>query len=423
MHLARVQYDPALDDGNMHAWHTRFTFQLLSMGWGLAKKDRTALLGPLVCKPACKGTTSTVVLDMPAAIRLYARGSRGPQEIASQIIRVATPAAVERLFAVFDKASAMPKIRGLCSAERYSRIVPHTAEEERELLEATKDAVHHLPARKKAVDYDAMFKPGKTKERMWAIMSAATWHAVASRCKHMYAEVHGPVGEVHTVNGKSHSHGSAFNHTYQTETSGLGEADLATFRIAALEARGGRSVTLRSVDTDLILQTVASGTFDGTPFVPEEPFLLRLKTETIDGQALVDRFGSEDPSKRLSAAFWLIMAGGTDYSKPASDQGYLKNALAQLAVGGSTPAFEVSAGKTTLLVAKILSALGKVKRRKTKDGGASAGKKRAAPKPSRTLKTAIFEAARSTVYYGGICPTGVIPNHWSLAEQRVQLLP
>lgn len=405
----------------MHAWHTRLTFNPQSMGWGLAKKDRIALLGPLVCRPACKGSTSTVVVDMPAAIRLYARGSRGPQEIVSQVIRVATPTSVERFFAVFDKAGVMPKIRSLCSASRYSRIVPHTAEEERDLLEATKDAVHHLPARKKAVDYDAMFKPGKTKERMWEIMNAAAWHAVASRCKRMYAEVHGPDGTVHTINGKDRSHGAAFNHTYQTETAGLGEADLATFRIAALEARGGQSVTLRSVDTDLILQTVASGTFDGTPFVPEKQFLLRLKTETIDGQALVDRFGGDDPSKRLSAAFWMIMAGGTDYSKPASDQGYLKNALAQLAVGGDAPAFKVSAGKTTLLIAKILSALSKVKRRKTKSG--AAGKKRAVPKPSRTLKTTIFEAARSAVYYGGICPTGVIPNQWSLAEQKVQLLP
>lgn len=392
----------------------------LGMGWGYAKKDREALLGPDVVRPACKGVTETVVVDMNAAIRLHARGARSPQQVANQVVRVSTPAGTERYFAVFDKPSAMPAVRAECSQDRYRKVNPHTPQAEAILLAASRDAIHHLPARKRIVDFDAMFKPGRTKERMWNIMCAGVWHATIGRTSLMYAEVHAPNGVVNQLRNSASA--ATPNPSYEAAVAKLGEADLATFQIAATESRRGRSVTIRSVDTDLILQTVAAGTLNGTPFSPVTTFQLRLKNETINGQALVERFGADDPSKRMSAAFWLIMAGGTDYSKPASDQGYNKKALATLAIGGDTPAITVIPGQSvTLMISQVLAALATVKRRNLKAKPPSAiGKKRRAVRP---LKTAIFQAARSALYYGGVCPTGIIPNTWSLADSSVELIP
>lgn len=388
------------------------------MGWGYPKKDRDALLGPDVRRPACKGLTKTVVVDMNAAIRLYARGDRSPQQIANQVVRVSAPAVTDRYFAVFDKPLCMPAIRAECSQERYSKILPHSPETEASLLAETRDAVHHLPARKRNVDFDAMFKPGSTKERMWDIMCAGVWHATVGRTSLQYAEVHNPNGTVNQLHNSAST--AKPSSSYESAVAKLGEADLATFHIAAVESRRGQSVTIRSVDTDLILQTIAAGTLNGTIFTPGAAFFLRLKSETIDGRALIAQFGADNPSKRMSAAFWLIMAGGTDYSKPASDQGYNKKALATLAIGGDVPAISVVPGQSvTLMISQVLAALATVKRRNPSKKTV-AGKRRRAARP---LKSVIFQAARSALYYGGVCPTGVIPNTWNLSETSVQLLP
>ena len=91
--------------------------------------------------------------------------------------------------------------------------------------------------------------------------------------------------------------------TYSKVIAQTGEADLSVFEIAVRESLAGRPVVIRSVDTDLILQTVAYGMFEDQPFTPKQSFMLRLsKGVTIDGIALCNRFGGNDPSARLSAA-------------------------------------------------------------------------------------------------------------------------
>lgn len=347
------------------------------------------------------------VVDMNAAVRLYATGTtegRPIQAVGSQIVRAATAVNVKRFFAVFDRPSAMPGIRTSLHNARYAstpRLDPATIHNIKKKHAAGKT---HAPCRRQRINYKKMFTPGPTKTLAWELFASAVWYECSRRHRSgLHSEVYYPCGASAIV-GKNKKSG-----TYASAIALMGEADLAAFDIAVRESMNGQPVTIRSVDTDLILQTIACGVHGGKIFVPKAAFLLRLKGFTVNGTSLIDRFGGSDPSQRLSAAFWLIMAGGTDYSKPASDQGFYKIHLARLALVKTKALSVTLSGKVTLNVGTIKGVLTGVKRRTLKKT------------PVRSLKCAISDAARSACYYGGYRPTGVINTEWSLAENSVVL--
>jgi hypothetical protein len=418
------------------------------MGWGLGKKEREVLLGPDVPvkkNSAAKGRTE--IIDMNAAARLYARPGLTIEQVANMLVRAAAPATVKRVFAVFDRPEKMPRMRSSLHRARYAHTKVLSASEVLRVKRTHSAGKVHRPARQQPVDFNILFSPGQTKVLAWELFAEAVWHQlVVHQPSGQHAEMYYPNGASAVV-GENQQPG-----TYSTAIEATGEADLSVFEIAVRESVAGNPVTIRSVDTDLILQTVAYGMVGNQPFSPKWPFMLRLsKGLTISGIELCKRFGGDDPSERLSAAFWMILAGGTDYSKPASDQGYYKKELADLALQPSKVMTVTTARQVFLNVAQLLAVLSRIRRRKSKVRGepsmdmatmklsaqaakgkgptARAKQKAAVPAkletpkaPPRSLKCAIHEAARSACYYGGYCATGIINADWEMSAPVAQLV-
>ena len=180
----------------------------------------------------------------------------------------------------------------------------------------------------------------------------------------------------------------------------IGEADLKIYRVAQLLAPA-HSVVLKTVDTDVILQAVATP----DPPVVDGSFTLALKDFEVDANALIKAFQGKDPDTRvetrLETAFWWIMAGGTDYSKPASDQGFAKKALLDLThprhpLRTKCLLFSKSAGGWRFHPALALKKLqGLPKTRKVSRD--LAGK---AKRSGRSVADAVREALVCTAYYG-----------------------
>jgi hypothetical protein len=417
------------------------------MGWGLGKKEREELLGPdapVNKNSAPKGRTE--IIDMNAAARLYARPGLTIEQVANMLVRAAAPATVKRVFAVFDRPAKMPLMRSSLHRTRYAHTKMLSASEVQRVKRTHSAGKVHRPARQQPVDFNILFSPGPTKTLAWQLFAEAVWHQLVVHQSHgQHAEMYYPNGASAVV-GHNQQPG-----TYSTEIEPTGEADLSVFEIAVRESAAGNPVTIRSVDTDLILQTVAYGMVGNQPFSPKWPFMLRLsKGLTISGIELCKRFGGDDPSDRLSAAFWMILAGGTDYSKPGSDQGYYKKELANVALTQSKVFTVTTARQVFLNIARLHAVLSGMRRRKSNvrdepsmdmatmqlaakqcakgKGSAARGKQKAPPAkpvtpkaPPRSLKCAIHEAARSACYYGGYCATGVINAEWEMSDPIAQL--
>lgn len=385
------------------------------MGLGLPRTDRLALLGDAVCTSKRRatggGADRTMVIDLNAAIRNYARPGASPQQIASTLMRVSTPEAVKRVFAMFDCAAQLPAIRTGLHARRYAGVSALGEVETATMLRELRPGLLHLPARDVPVDYAKAFVPGPVKALMWEVFHAAVWHAAVGRSRGRLIQVHGPSGTAEVVGQP------LATPKYAKTVQPMGEADLKCFAVAAREAMKGREVVIKSVDTDLILQTVAHGLLKTEPFVPKRRFMIMLKSESVDGQKLIARFGGADPSARLSCAFWMVMAGGCDYAKAASDQGYYKKELLAHATDGTAPVLHVAPNRrVTLRVRRLLQVLARGRRRGYTKGGARKTKGAGKKAPARPLKQALVEAAASVCYYGGYTVTGVVNEAWELGH-------
>ena len=127
-------------------------------------------------------------------------------------------------------------------------------------------------------------------------------------------------------------------------------------------------------------------------WVPQKEFVIKLKTCTVDGRKLIRQFGGPNPAKRLNTAFWFVMAGGTDYSRPASDQGYSKRSL----VDAAHPLVISTAPFTDEGPADVRSVLTRLKGTR-KVARTVCGK---AKRSNRSLKRCLQQAAVVVRYYG-----------------------
>jgi hypothetical protein len=390
------------------------------MGWGLEKKYRDELLGPsvLVRQKNAKAKGRSEVLDMNAVIRLFARPDQTIESVTNRAIRASLPASVSRMFAVFDRAATMPRMRASLHRARYSNKMPMSDSLLRQVKATHGAGKVHRPARQQQIDFNMLFHPGPTKKLAWQLFAEATWHeCVTTARRTQHVELYYPNGASAVMRDNTQPG------TYSQAVESLGEADLSAFEIAVRESLAGHPVTIRSVDTDLILQTVAYGMHMDKPFSPQQPFVLRLsKGVTLSGVEICKRFGGNNPSHRLSAAFWMIFAGGTDYSKPASDQGFLKRDLAAMSLV-KTKVLEVTPARQVFLHSNNLNMiLSGLKRRNIKGRSGrppaitdtDAYQQPRIPKPIRSLQDAVYEACRSACYYGGYCSTGNIQSNWEL---------
>lgn len=408
------------------------------MGWGLLKGDRDAVLQACListsqskAKPktkterasskdgrkptpqagcsAPKQKTDVAIADMNAKLRQKAVDISGGaplsmHRVVRNVVREVAKDAGEHMILVFDTPHCMPAVRTVLWKSRYGpreggSAAPPSASEIQKSVEFCRQASESSFAERSAppTKYSVIFTPGAAK--------AAAWNAMAHIARRHAAVAAAELGIRATVI-------DAQNVVFDTAGPGTpllgwtdvvqsyGEADLKIYALGQAMSHAKKSVALHSVDTDLILQAVATVGDPGPPrgapaakaWVPRNDFVIKLKTCIVDGRKLIQHFGGRHTAKRLNTAFWFIMAGGTDYSRPASDQGYAKRSM----VDAAHPLVISAAPFSTTGPADARKTLATLKKTR-KVSRTVCGK---AKSSGRSLKRALEQAAAVVRYYG-----------------------
>lgn len=420
------------------------------MGWGLNAKEREALLRTCIMpkskkkpasRPQAKPVTASkaesdapalpatvvkgemvVIADMNAKVRQKAVDIPGsPLNLWKVVQNVVFEVAgareadedcrADHIIMAFDSPDSSPRMRSGLWASRYAKPNPKfnlTDEQREEAIAFAKAAASSSAAARMQPPclFGSLFQPGELKRETWKAIEAIS-RRVACKLK--------ADGKIKDFTLISHDH-TIFSSVEEVTATGprsiglagrfarLGEADLKVFAVAVHFLKKPptevRHVDVKSVDTDLLLQTVATVDVG----VPRARFTISLKGFAVDGRELIRQFGCKSHTARLEAAFWWIMAGGTDYSKPASDQGYLKKALLDLThplrLAKTLPIFTEAAGdgaqgfmfSPSSVLRKLQTLRGT--RKVSRD---LAGK---STKSGRSLSDAVREAVICTAYYG-----------------------
>lgn len=386
------------------------------MGDIITPRKKTAPAKQMISGSAAPASEGLVVADLNAQIRAKAVTLPGPgpqlsmKRVVTNVITDMTRALTHptHLVAVYDTIDgldgssgprSMPKMRDVLWSERYARplapIAPAVQKKVLEYLEAAA-ASNVAAALPPPASYSVLFTPGPLKMATWKAFMAitrrvgATLHA-QDKIPH-FSLVAADHATFSTERGNER-HEAAFA---QLARENLGEADLKIYRCAQLLNPKG-ALVLKTVDTDVILQTLAT---------PEPParattFKLALKDFDVDATRLLQRFGPL-PTVRLETVFWWIAAGGTDYCKPISDQGYGKKQLLDLThpkhAMKALPLFTEDAASPFRFRFHPANALKKLQglpktRKVARD---HAGK---AKKSGRSLSGAVRQVMLSTAYY------------------------
>ena len=322
------------------------------MGWGATPADRRDILGK--CRTDGRNTTSfqsentAYVVDGNATFRSFGSAVKGPDKSADMIARIAMRAivksAVQRdasqrsiasffaaapepepprttVVVLFDDAARMMPQRADLHAARYSRPKPP------EIVAASRAACAAADAAglHDKQDFGLLFQTAAGKFKAYSFFARACVAALeASEDVDAYA-VGGPNGE---VSEHVKAAGLTFPAGWLERTQPWGEADQKCYEASAAFAAGGWKPIIVTIDTDMILQTVAR--FEDAP-----PARIALKTESLEGFDLASKFAvstaEDSASLRLSVAAVLAAAFGCDYCKPLSFAGYRKRSIANLA--------------------------------------------------------------------------------------------
>lgn len=265
--------------------------------------------------------STAYIFDGNATFRNYAAVTATiprTAEFVARMVLKSVPKPVTRTFVcvLFDDGAKMPQPqRSECYADRYGK---KTAPSDAAVAEAGRAAVPGAhPFR-----FPLLFETAEGKRAAYALLARATLQELCRTYK-----TRGLTGfAVSFPDGKCVAMGEAVPATMSADIAGWGEADQKCYEASVCMALDGWTPVVVTVDTDMILQVVAR-------WRPGGPGRICLKKETVDVSRLVPLFDSPTnrAAVRLSAAFFLIAAYGCDYSKPLSQFGYRKRAVATLA--------------------------------------------------------------------------------------------
>lgn len=365
------------------------------MGWGLDKSKRQQVLKDCYIKDPYK-IHKAVVIDMNAKIRQKAVDAASMWTVVRNIFKEALKVKPQCITCIFDAPMLMPAIRSLLWQKRYgSSKTPENPKALKTAAEFAK-AAKQASAAAKMVEgkppYAHMFHPS---------VKPHTWAAFENIVKRIAAATMPASGVERITIINQHNIETTIQQDYNITQNQCplryGEADLKAYAIAKQHAAKHESVIIMSVDTDLILQTIATVGTAPSAFCPTTPMTIKLKDETIDAAKVINMFGNKDPHKRLNAAFWLIMGGGTDYTRPASDQGYNKLALIDAAHPSNLGESSFSQHTGPQNVYAVLKSLKKTRKVARTPAGKST-------KTGRSIKDAVIQAAATTAYYALINP-------------------
>lgn len=197
---------------------------------------------------------------------------------------------------IFDNAERMPPQRAEVAASRSKRCKIDTSQSDplpdySDLSELTPGHLTTL------FDWDVLLAKAETKKIAWELLGRSLFNALMpfENCS----------VEIMTA-------GNRFTREYESmllpySPSMHGEADILVRRRASDYSRVGKVVEIISIDYDQVLQAlVTTG-----PCAKYGQF----KQEVINLHCIRESFGGQDIDRRLSAAFFLLCACASDYSK------------------------------------------------------------------------------------------------------------
>jgi len=343
------------------------------MGWGVVAASRAKILGTAVLLDDPRWCTSTIV-DVCSEARRMTGGPRPrtASNVAAAICTSMWKRTTHTLVFMYDDAERMHPQRDVLHAKRYR---PMTAE--KEAAERAKGRViiqgsAYARGSEPYTDAEARSFTANSKivwPRLWAT-------TVGKACA--FALVRKACIVWHQLNTDDESErvfvswhrGKPTAYPYDSQrardvakaccSNTFGEADGKVAEAVKVLAPHG-PVIIQTIDTDMILQVLASRTAHEWPTVH-----LRLLNETVALHTFVAARGGDSYERRLTATFWLLACNGVDYCRGLTRFGFNVDALAESA-SASPALFSVNDGEASFDAAAAMGVLCSLKRRRVKN--------------------------------------------------------
>ena len=271
----------------------------MGVGWTVAHRANV-LSGNIVSGSGdVNSRADAIVTDGPAAFRRLMLRPQTAVAVAKQFVKQLCVRAPFKTLSgvvvsvIFDEAAKMPPQRALVAASRAKANPP---DPDGPRLDPKKLSPGHL---QEVLNWDPLLAHSTSKKAVWELLGRAVFEQL---CAH-----DGCIVEVITA-GAMYVRDLTKVLPVRRCTS-HGEADLLVATRASDFAAVGRTVEIVTVDYDQILQSLVAPT--GESFATA----VRFKAELVNIPALIKTYGGNCRSRRLSAAFFMLCAFKSDYSK------------------------------------------------------------------------------------------------------------
>lgn len=272
------------------------------MGLGFNRDQRKKVLGPATGPVTAHTRPVTIVGDGCAIMRRLLGRRCSPVSAANQLARglkkMAHNGALGKacVSVFFDNAAAMPEERALVSASR-ARARPAPAGD------IGFDPSVSVPGQLvDEYDWEPVLADPVAKAAGWELLGRALFQAL---CSHRGCSI-----EVVTA-AASYARSAPADALPARGTAAYGEGDILVARRARELAAAGHTTDILTIDYDQVLQAILAP--DGP--MPAYLTFQGKNSERIDVAKLIERFGGSDRGQRLCAAFFMVCATSTDYSK------------------------------------------------------------------------------------------------------------
>ncbi|MEK9528699.1 MAG: hypothetical protein VW491_07270 [Gammaproteobacteria bacterium] len=344
------------------------------MGWGLVAASRAKLLDNCTLGDD-KGKLDATIVDMCSEARRVTGGPR-PRSAASVANAVCTSLwkRTNHLLVVFyDNHARMHAQRSVLWSKRYRRLTDDECRAAEAKGKVVIDGAAYAPSSlpytpeevalmrtNASVVWPRLWCTQHGKKKAFSLISAAMveWHHknYVDGSGRRFVSWHADTPLSYPYNDAD-----ARDVARRCCSNTFGEADSMVSE--ALKVIGpDMTVNVQTIDTDMILQIVASRTAHTW-----RPSRLRLLNETINVADLVRQFGNDDYPRRLTSAFWLLACNGVDYCKGLTRFGFNTAALLQLASKPTKPLFVLCDAHAAFESDTFLSLLAATKRRRVKN--------------------------------------------------------
>ena len=271
----------------------------MGVGWTVAHRAKVLANGIVTGSGDAKSKADAIVTDGPAAFRRLMLRPQTAVAVAKQFVKqLSTRAPFKTLNGVvvsviFDEAAKMPPQRALVAASR-ARANPPDPDGPR--LDPSKLTPGHL---QEVLNWEPLLAHSTSKKAVWELLGRAVFEQL---CAHDGCAI-----EVVTA-GAMYTRDISKVLPVRRATS-HGEADLLVATRASEFAAVGRTVEIVTVDYDQVLQALVA------PVDESITTALRFKAELVDVPTLLKAYGGSCRARRLSAAFFMLCAFKSDYSK------------------------------------------------------------------------------------------------------------